>query len=743
MRGRCIAIAWSLCAACAFGAPLRTVKVVNDRAPDCSSLDALVASVTRECTSDDEKAIAIFNVCRYLYYHHAYPSEPDGIGALKMVNVYGWSLCGGQHSVLAALWDKAGFKWRYRGWSNPGHTTVECFYGGKWHYLDTFLDFYAWMPDPSAPGGRTIAGQLDIKANPALVTDGFIMDEERKVCYHADDRFELIRGKANWTAPAFMVCGDDLPGVLSGVASSNDAGSPRGWASIQFDDKDYSTSVDLDAGYALTLAWDVIDDAYYFRDMQRGPNHTCGDKDYRNCPSIGPLLEPYADKSPRRTWSNGTLRFKADLGSDAVLASFAQSDNVAWQKGALAPKDAARPAWFVVAMRSPYVVAKATGSLACAAAKVEASRDGTAWKGIALADLTKEVSGSYRYLVRVTFTQPLTAFELESTVQHNQEALPYLAPGKNTITISGANPEALGKNRLVVTYAYRTGARNATAEQLCERGAEISRRHSATWAETPTVVRKEITTFPCTFEIVVPTRKDAQPVYPRMLFLRREVLAPGQEPLPAPAAATTPAVGPNETLATLPNPWLVGARPPATRVVLPTKAVTTPLGRVSHVTKQGEVFAHQFVKWLKDGSNAWIMLIGVDGVAVPAARDLASAKLVFEVIESHDKADMQAAAVILTAPFEVGKPYDFENLGATAGTTIVKKGDGPDKRFDTPRRYEIDVTKAVRAWANGAPACGLALRIVPNRGVDDGWTVRFTPNDKKPPELVIATYVEK
>ncbi|HAK94964.1 MAG TPA: hypothetical protein DCM87_08160, partial [Planctomycetes bacterium] len=233
-----------------------------------------------------------------------------------------------------------------------------------------------------------------------------------------------------------------------------------------------------------------------------------------------------------------------------------------------------------------------------------------------------------------------------------------------------------------------------------------------------------------------------QPVYPRMLFLRREVWRPGKEPLPAPAAAATPAVGPDETLATLPNPWLIGARPPAPRVALPTKTATMPLARVSYVNKAGEVFPHQYIKWLKDDSNAWVMLIGVEGVPWPAPGDLASAKLVFEVIESHDKADMQAAAAILAAPFEAGKPYDFKNLGAVAGSTIVKRGGGAGAPLDAPRRYEIDVTRAVRAWANGAPAHGLALRIVPNRGVDDGWTVRFTPNDKKPPELMIATYAE-
>jgi len=73
----------------------------------------------------------------------------------------------------------------------------------------------------------------------------------------------------------------------------------------------------------------------------------------------------------------------------------------------------------------------------------------------------------------------------------------------------------------------------------------------------------------------------------------------------------------------------------------------------------------------------------------------------------------------------------------------VAKGNGPGDPFVPPRRYEIDVTKQVRRWARGEPAHGLALRIVPNRGVDDGWTVRFTPAKEKPAELAVAVYVEE
>ncbi len=733
----------SLVCSLVSSAPLSTIKVTNDRAPDCSSLEALVASVTRDCPNDDAKAIAIYNVARYLYYHHAYPSEPNGIGALKMINGYGWSLCGGQHTVLAALWEKAGFKWRYRGWSNPGHTTVECYYGGRWHYLDTFLKFYTWMPEPTASDGRTIAGQEDIRANPALVTDAFVTDSERKVCYHQDNRFEFIRDKVNWTAPAFMVCGDTLDGVLTGIASSKNAGSPRGWSGIKFDEPDYSTDVNLGVGYALTLDWDKIEGAYYFRGMKRGPGHSCGDKDYRNCPAIGPLLEPYAGKDPRRSWSNGTLTFRPDFRNDAFLTSLQQADNVTWEMGSLKARDAQRAASFVVEMASPYVVAKASGNIVGTEAKSEVSLDGKTWKSAKLSDLTPEVAGSYRYFLRVTFTKPLTGLQVTSIVQHNQEALPYLAPGKNTITINAANPDELGRNRLVVTYAYCLGWRDVSPEEVYERGAEIARAHYATWSDKPIVVQKAVDTFPCAFEIPVPTPQGKQPVYPRMRFLRREVLAPGQEPMSVPSPASMPVVRANEVLATLPTPWLIGTQKPAARAELPTQSSITPLNRLSYVSMAGETFPHQFVKWLKDNSNAWIMLIGAEGIPLPAPRDLASAKLTFYVSESHDKADMQAAAVILQAPFVSGQPYNFKQLGDMAGSTIIKQGRGPDQPFSPPMRYEIDVTKAVRKWASGETPYGLALRIIPNRSIDDGWTVRFTPDAKQLPSLTITTYTER
>lgn len=754
MKSRCAVSALCLLVWAAFGVglcaePLRSIKVVGDRAPDCSSLGSIVETVTRGCKTDDQRVIAIYNFCRYDHYHHAYPNEPGGISALKLINVYGWGLCGGQHTVMAALWEAAGYRWRYRGWSSPGHTTVEVFYNGRWHYLDTFLKFYCWRPDAQAPvcrghtGGRTIASQEDIKANPALVTDGFVMDHARKVCYHKNNRFDYAGEKVNWTAPAFMVCGDTLPGVLSGVRSSRNAGSPRGWGGIRFDDPDYSTDVSLGFGYALTLDWSKTDDAFYFRGRKKGPYHTCGDKDFRNCPAIGPLLEPYHELGRARTWSNGTLVFRPTLSSVAALSSMRQTENVVVGRGGLLPKEPGRPGVIVVEMSSPYVVVRASGKVVSPGAKVEASRDLKSWTAVDPSDVTAATTGCYTYFVRVTFEKPISEIELTSVVQHNQEALPYLAPGRNRITVTADNPEALGPNRLAVTYAYCPGARERTPEEMFDGDAEIARAHYATWWKTPVVVQKIIDKFPATLEILVPTPKDRRPVYPRMLFLRREVLGPGEKPAATPATPSTPTIRPGDVLATLPNPWLIGTQTPPEMPQRPTKTSVLPASRTSHVSKQGEVFEHQFIKWLKDDSNAWILLVGFDAEKLPPPESLASAKLVFYVHEAHDRAPMQAAAVALEQPFEPGKPYDFANLGRTVGATIVERGNGSGAPFQPPRKYQIDVSRVVRAWARGQPCHGLALRIVPNRGVDDGWTVRFTPPKNKPPELVIATYADK
>ncbi len=544
----------------------RRIKVQPDQAPDCSSLKAIVESVTRGCTSNDEKAVAIYNFMQVSHYHRAYPKEKD-LSALKEVNVYGWGLCGGLHAVQSALWRELGWKWRFVGWTTPGHTTVEAEYDGSWHYLDAFLKFYAWMPDPKAPGGRRIAGQDDLKQNTQqLIKDAFVFDTARKVWYAKGAQFAVADGKANWTVPAFLVCGDTLDGIVTGVNSKSDKGSVEAWAGIKHATGSYSTDVDLAPGFALTSTWNPVPNAWYSAGSKEAPSHSCNNKDFRNTPNNGPVLEPYLMPGrDRRSYANGTLSLRGDFAGGAVLKALSHADNVRFAGGALVPAEAGKPASVVVRLNSPYVISMASG-VAEGAETAELSLDGGAnWKAIELKDFSAAANGSYDVQVKLTFSKALTSLQLDATVQNNPGALPYLSPGKNRVEVSLADAKALGDNVLVVTYAYFTGERTRTYEEIFAKGNEIAKAHSATWSPTPTVVQKtfKASELPAAFDIDIATPKGRQPVYPRMLFVRREVLPPGASPLPLPEGAQPPTVDSGSELKTLPNPFLIGTKPPA------------------------------------------------------------------------------------------------------------------------------------------------------------------------------------
>ena len=719
------------------------IKVLPDKAPDCSSLKSIVESITRECKTNDEKAIAIYNFMQLSHYHFAYPGEPGGLPVLKEINCYGWSLCGGLHSEESALWRQLGWGWRFVGWN--GHTTVEAHYDGKWHYLDVFLKFYAWKPDPDAPGGRTIAGEDELTSrSEELIKDAFVLDPARKCVYAKNNQFGRYGNKVYWLAPALLSCGDELNDVIGGLRTHHRGGPDEGWAGIDHADKGYSAAVNLAPGFSLTNTWDAVPDAWYWNDSKKPPAHTCGGhKDTRNDPGIGLVLEPYVKSKPARSYANGRLAFLPDFSSEVVLKSFASAENVRYAGGSLVPAESGKPGVVVVDLTSPYLLTKASGE-ATGADAVEVSTDGgQTFRAVDLKNFTAAVRGQVAAQVKITFKQSLKLLKLEAIVQNNSGALPYLSPGKNVVTVSVADPKSLGDNKLVVTYAYRLGSRSKSFEEMYDQDKEIAKAHDAAWNDTVTCVQKTFGAgdLPAKFEIDCPTPKGRYPVYPRMLLVRREVLAPGQSPAPLPAPATTPRVGAGEELATLPSPWLIGTQLPPAVPARATKTAVLPVKKVSFVTKKGQVFAHQVVKWLKDNSDACVMLVDFDAGKLPKLDDLASARLVLYVEEAHEKAPMQVAALMLDAPFEADEPYDFRKLGQNVGTTTVQRGTGAP--ISPPRRYEIDVTRAVRAWAGGAACHGLAVRIVPNRGVDDGWTVRFAPSREKPAELEIATYSEK
>lgn len=548
---------------------VQAVKVLPDKAPDCTSLQSILDTVTRGCKNNDEKAIAIYNFMVLSHYHRNYPHEPKDIPALKEINCYGWSLCGSLHATESALWHQLGWKWRFVGWNNPGHTTVEAGYDDGWHYLDVFLKFYAWMPN--GKGGRTIAGEDDIAKNPqGLLTDNFVLDPKRNVVYAKDNQFVMSGSTANWQAPAFLSCTDPLSGVGTGVKSKSQAGSPDKWGVVCHATGNYSAMVNLAPGFCLENTWnpDPETNLWFWGGSKIAPAHTCpGHKDTRNDPAYGLVLAPYVPTKPARSYANGTLTLAPDFSSEAVLSACVVKDNVKYAGKSLVPAETGKPGSVVFNLTTPYIIVKAVGE-ASGADTVEVSMDsGKTYKPVDLKDFTSTVKadGAVSALVKVTFKTALKSLKIVTTFQNNPGALPFLSPGPNKITVSVADPKALGQNKLVVTYAYKLGGCDKSFDQICSEGKSVAnpKQNGSHWDDAITYVRKTFKAqdLPATFSIDCPTPKGEHPVYPRMLFLRREVLAPDSAPSALPDGAVEAKPASADELQTLPNPFLVGAAP--------------------------------------------------------------------------------------------------------------------------------------------------------------------------------------
>jgi hypothetical protein len=727
---------------------VRGIKVLPDKAPDCSSLKSIVETVTRDCKTNDEKAIALYNFMRLTHYHRAYPSEPGGIPVLKEINCYGWSLCGGLHAEQSALWREIGWDWRFVGW--PGHTTVEAFYDGRWHYLDVFLKFYAWMPDPRDPSKKTIAGQDDLAANPqALVLDAFVLDQARKVAYAKGNEFDLFGEKANAQAPAFLTCGDDLKGVVDGVKHRNRVGPEPGWAGMRHATGNYSADVNLAPGFALTSTWDKAEGAWYWADSKIAPCHTCGDKEIRNSPEKGPIAEPYLGPDwNAESYANGTLTFRADFSRASGADSFETIENATLKDGALIVADSSRPGRAVVRLQSPYLMTQAVGAAEGVDQFEISTDDGKSWKAADLKDFGRIVAGQVALLARFSFKERLRNVRLDVTVQNNPFALPYLSPGRNVVDVSVADAAALGDNQLVVTYAYRTGSRRKSYEQLCLEGKEIARAHDASWDSQPTVVQKTFSAkeLPARFTIDVPTLKEAYPVFPRMLLVRREVVPKGQSALPLPEGAKAPIARPNDVLKSLPNPLMAGTQPPPTRSSKPVKTASINLPNGRFVDASGATPTTDFLKWPKTDKEtvpSLAYVIAAELPQLPPLKELAAARLIVPVSRAHPNGSTKLGVVALRSSTVQGEHFDFKKLGDTLGTAIVPTLADNAPSWSPPKEIALDVTRYMKSIMIGETKHqGFALRVIPDRSVDEGWTVRVHVPPSPPVRIEFDTYLK-
>src|SRR5687768_15520352 len=121
------------------------VKVLSDKAPDVSSLEAWKRAYIKDGMSEREKALAVWETVVAFRHQDAPPREYLTADAcvhdpIKNFNVYGYDQCCCASAQISALARFAGLD--ARGWAITAHSVPEVRVDGKWCMLDASLVNY-------------------------------------------------------------------------------------------------------------------------------------------------------------------------------------------------------------------------------------------------------------------------------------------------------------------------------------------------------------------------------------------------------------------------------------------------------------------------------------------------------------------------------------------------------------------------------------------------------------------------
>ena len=453
--------AWALVTGTAFTNPAiaagkesgpnhaNNIKVVSDKVEDFTTIEAILSWMAKSGMSDREKGIAVWETVVKLRQQNPPPNEylegeENVHDPVKTANVYGYGMCCCASSNIEALARAAGLQARGRIISH--HSVPELFWNGGWHLLDASL--ITWFSNDKGDVASVDEIIASIKAwndqNPALKDN----DAELR---------KFMRG-GGWKKG---------PAVLASSKYYDDNGwlpaKSHGWYSTmqEYDGKNngfyeygysmgYRALFKLRRGEVLTRNW--FNNKLHVNmdsgsDVPTAMTDKTGEGELRYTPKFG-------DIAPGRGGS-GTLLYRVPLASKDWRSGAWKLDNVKNDKG-IAPADKSKPADAVFRMHCPYVFLKGririAGERKGNSGVVQAfisTNNGLDWAALKKIDAAKfneeidisaKVLRRYDYYVRLVLQGDVTiaGLEMENDIQCSQRALPALAQGENTITVSGS-----------------------------------------------------------------------------------------------------------------------------------------------------------------------------------------------------------------------------------------------------------------------------------------------------------------
>ena len=390
------------------------------------TLKDVVAEAVGDHTESADRARAIWEYQRRNRFH-ACTWDKECNDVIKVLNVYGYTLCGNEAHLLNDLWKAAGLKVR-KGYP-IGHCVTEAFYDGAYHLLDGDEHVICLKRD-----NKTIASCAEIVRDHDLVKRTHTYGIGRRDGRQTDE----------FSAALYWYQGE----------------RKGDWG----DNTSHTMDMRLRPGESIELRWD-----------HQGKEYSAGTETPKGQKAVdgnGTLIRwgPVAYDKIR----NGKIRYRPDLSTPMAQRGIRSSENAAFDTpdGVIRPKDKTKPAMVAWEMASPWVFVggQATASITLgpggrAEWQYSAGKDQwhsfdahqTSSSSESTAVLDKIVSQrgnpTYRFQIRLLLEGPAEAksvsFDLD--VQTSLLSLPELEVGANQVQYADSTE---GPRQVRVTHRW-------------------------------------------------------------------------------------------------------------------------------------------------------------------------------------------------------------------------------------------------------------------------------------------------
>jgi len=141
--------------------PVKDPRISVNSRYDWFDINSMVEEITAGCTTDEEKAVAIWEWVLWKRFQRS-PHDESALHPVRALNCYGYGICGHTSSWIKAFCRAAGLQARV--WEIAGHTVSEVFYNGGWHMLDGNVKVFYLARD-----NRTIASIAELEKDRWLI----------------------------------------------------------------------------------------------------------------------------------------------------------------------------------------------------------------------------------------------------------------------------------------------------------------------------------------------------------------------------------------------------------------------------------------------------------------------------------------------------------------------------------------------------------------------------------------------